>query len=199
MIYEYFFQRDSSHLGSESGEEFTSPLRALNNFPSCFPRVHLCTSSCSTKFYRDCMKKEDGFPAEQVIDGCSFICPGKVKKIKTAGYMQLHASILLSGILNKSITNIVVFNYKIHFYFSLQPPVSPLPISTLSSGQMEIRDTPPTPATFCLLFLFVSLVVFPFPPIFLLSSQTVSSTHVLIHASHSIVLSHSFTFCIAVY
>ena len=33
----------------------------------------------------------------------------KVKKIITSGYMQLHTSILLSGILNKSITNIVVF------------------------------------------------------------------------------------------
>ena len=192
------FFRDSSHLGSESGDEFTSPHGALNNFPSCFPKVHLCTSSCSTKFYSDCMKKEDGFPAEQVIDGCSFICPWKVKKIKTTGYMQLHTSILLSGILNKSITNIVVFNYKIHFYFSLQPPVSPLPTSTLSSSQMEILDIPPTPTTFCVLFLFISLVLFPFPPLFLLSSQTVSSTHVLIHASHSIVLSHSFTFCMAV-
>lgn len=126
---------------------YISSPGALNNFPSCSPKVHLCTSSCSTRFYSDCMKKEDGFPAEQVIEGCSFICPWKVKKIKRkfAGYMQLHTSILLSGILNKSMANIVVFNYTIQFYLSLRPPVSPLPTSTLSSSQMEILDIWPYP------------------------------------------------------
>lgn len=46
------------------------------------------------------MKKEDGFPLEEVIDGCSFIYIWKYLKKKGAGYVQLHTSMLLSGILN---------------------------------------------------------------------------------------------------
>lgn len=56
--------------------------------------------------------------------------------------MQLHTSMLLSGILNKSIAKLVVFSYSIHFYQLFWPSVSLLPTSRLGSSQMEILGFP---------------------------------------------------------
>lgn len=48
---------------------------ALNTFSLCFPNIHLCIHPYCTRFCGDCMKKEDGFPLEEITDRCSFICP----------------------------------------------------------------------------------------------------------------------------